>query len=71
MKNVVFWDVTSCSSCNNPHFGGMYRLHHQGEKTERAARATRNHSLEDDILPKIMFKYKPKKRRDIGRPLNR
>jgi hypothetical protein len=22
MKNAVFWDVTSCGSCKNRHFGG-------------------------------------------------
>jgi hypothetical protein len=32
MKNAVFWDVTSCGSCKNRHFGGTYRLHHQGTR---------------------------------------
>jgi hypothetical protein len=32
MKNAVFWDVSSCSSCVNRHFGGTYRLHRQGIK---------------------------------------
>jgi hypothetical protein len=30
MKNVVFWDVTPCGSCNDGRFGGTYSLHHQG-----------------------------------------
>jgi hypothetical protein len=36
MKNVIFWDVTLCSSCNNRCFGGTYHLHHQGDKNQRA-----------------------------------
>jgi hypothetical protein len=32
MKNAVVWDVMPCGSCKNRWFGGMYRLHHQGEK---------------------------------------
>jgi hypothetical protein len=35
MKNAVFWDVTPCGSCKNRHFGGIYRLHHQGDKNLR------------------------------------
>jgi hypothetical protein len=31
MENSVFWDVTP-----NRRFGGMYRLHHQGDKNQRA-----------------------------------
>jgi hypothetical protein len=32
MKNAVFWAVTPRGSCKNRHFGGAYRLYHQGEK---------------------------------------
>jgi hypothetical protein len=32
MKNVVFWDITTCGSCKNRRLGGIFRLHHQGEK---------------------------------------
>jgi hypothetical protein len=32
MKNGVFWDVTTCGSCENRCFGGTYRLHHQGDR---------------------------------------
>jgi hypothetical protein len=35
MKNVVFWDVTSCGSCTNRRFGGRYRLYHD-DKNRRA-----------------------------------
>jgi hypothetical protein len=42
MKNAVFWDVTSCGSCTDRHFGGMYRLHHQDEENQRA---TNNFSI--------------------------
>jgi hypothetical protein len=35
MKNAVFWDVTPCCS-GNWRFGGMYRLHHQGDNNRRA-----------------------------------
>jgi hypothetical protein len=36
MKNAVFWDVTSCGSCNNQRFGKTLRLHHQGDKNRCA-----------------------------------
>jgi hypothetical protein len=36
MKNVVFWDVTSCDSCKNRRFGGRYWLYHQGDKKRLA-----------------------------------
>jgi hypothetical protein len=36
MKNAIFWDVTSCGFCENWCFGGMYHLHHQGDKNLRA-----------------------------------
>jgi hypothetical protein len=36
LKNVVFWDVTLCSRCNNGRFEGKYRHYHQGEKNQRA-----------------------------------
>jgi hypothetical protein len=35
LKNTVFCDVTPCGSCKNRRFGGMYRLHHQGDKNRR------------------------------------
>jgi hypothetical protein len=34
MKSAVFWHVTQCGSCKNTRFGGAYRLHHQGDKTD-------------------------------------
>jgi hypothetical protein len=42
MKNAVFWHVAPCGSCKNRHFGRMHRLHHQGDKNQRAV--TRNRS---------------------------
>jgi hypothetical protein len=36
MRNVVFWDVTPCSSCYNRLFVGTYRLHRQDVKYQRA-----------------------------------
>jgi hypothetical protein len=36
MKNAIFWDLTLCGSCKNQHFGGMYGLHHQGDKSRQA-----------------------------------
>jgi hypothetical protein len=36
IKNAVFWVVTPCCSCKNRRFGGIYRLHHQGGKIQRA-----------------------------------
>jgi hypothetical protein len=35
MKNAIFWDDTPCGSSKNRRFGGMYRLHHQGDKNLR------------------------------------
>jgi hypothetical protein len=31
-KNDVFWDVTLLGSCKSRRFGGMYCLHHEGDK---------------------------------------
>jgi hypothetical protein len=36
MKNAVFWNVTPCGFYKNRRFGGMYRLHYQGDKNRRA-----------------------------------
>jgi hypothetical protein len=36
LNNTTFWDVTPCGSYKNQHFGGMYRLHHQGDKDRLA-----------------------------------
>jgi hypothetical protein len=35
MKNAVFWDVTACGSCKKGRFGGLYPLHHQGDKNRK------------------------------------
>jgi hypothetical protein len=43
MKNSVFWHVKTCGSCKNRHFGGRYRLHHQGDKK-------RNTSISSTLL---------------------
>jgi hypothetical protein len=32
VKNAISWHVTLCGSCNIRRFGGMYRLHHHGDK---------------------------------------
>jgi hypothetical protein len=40
-KNGVFWDITLCGSSKNRCFGGIYGLHHQGDKNRR----TRNNIL--------------------------
>jgi hypothetical protein len=32
VKNAVFWDATSCGSCQSRGFGGTNRLHHQMER---------------------------------------
>jgi hypothetical protein len=36
MNNAVFWDVTLYGSCKTRRFGGMYQLHHQGDKNQPA-----------------------------------
>jgi hypothetical protein len=35
-KNAVFLDVAQCGSCKNRRFGGMWHLHPQGDKNQRA-----------------------------------
>jgi hypothetical protein len=42
LKNVVFWDVTPCGSCENRRFGGTYRLH-QDNKNRRAKNVSSNY----------------------------
>jgi hypothetical protein len=36
LKNAFFWDMTPCGCCQNRRFGGMYHLHYQVEKNQRA-----------------------------------
>jgi hypothetical protein len=36
IKNAVFWDITPCGSCENRRYIGTQRLHHQGDKNQRA-----------------------------------
>jgi hypothetical protein len=31
IKIAVLWDGIPCGSCENRRFGGIYRLHHQGD----------------------------------------
>jgi hypothetical protein len=38
----VFWDVMTCDSCKGRHFGGTYRVHHQGEENERTKNSVSN-----------------------------
>jgi hypothetical protein len=35
MMNAVFWDVTPYGPCKNRRFGGIYRLHQQGENNQQ------------------------------------
>jgi hypothetical protein len=32
MKDAIFWDGRPCGSCKNRRSGGIYSLHHQGDK---------------------------------------
>jgi hypothetical protein len=59
MKNVVFRDVTSCSSCKNRRFRGVlsslivFALKMEAicsSKMPVLTRATRQHNPEDDVL---------------------
>jgi hypothetical protein len=55
MKNIVFWDVLPCGSCENLRFGGNCRLHLQGENNER----TRNTlAIASDTSPLNVFTLK-------------
>jgi hypothetical protein len=42
MQNAVFWDVTPCGSRENRRLGGMYHLHHHGDKNRRARNVSGN-----------------------------
>jgi hypothetical protein len=64
MKNAVFWDVTSCGSCNNWRFGGTQRLHHQGDKNRWArdvslATDACCEEIQNGISPKHRFLQEP------------
>jgi hypothetical protein len=41
MKNVVFWNVAQCGSCENRRFGGTCRLHLQDIKILVLGKASR------------------------------
>jgi hypothetical protein len=45
MKNAIFWDVMPCGCCKNRCSGGTYRLHHQGDKNQRARNNVRSNFL--------------------------
>jgi hypothetical protein len=49
-ENVIFWDVTLRGCCKNLHFGGSYRIHHQGDKNGFARNnVSRNKQLRDAV----------------------
>jgi hypothetical protein len=53
MKKAVFWELTSYGSCENRHFRGKYRLHHQGEIIRELGTfpgATSGHISDEGIL---------------------
>jgi hypothetical protein len=50
-KNVVFWDIMPCGSCENRRFGGNPRFHHQGQKNQRAKINDRNCYLLLSFIP--------------------
>jgi hypothetical protein len=35
MEDAVFCDAMPCGSSQNQHFGGIYRLHHQDDESQR------------------------------------
>jgi hypothetical protein len=51
VKNVVFWNFTSCGSCKNRHFGETNRLHHRGDSNRRA----RNNVLQRHFVTAILL----------------
>jgi hypothetical protein len=50
MKNALYWEVTSCGSCKNRRFEGIYRLRHQGDKNQRARNNVSNNTLSADCV---------------------
>jgi hypothetical protein len=65
MKNVVFWDLTPCGSCNSRRFGGTYHLHHQGDKNSRARNSVSSNQqskFADSCRPSDVGDVTPKRR---------
>jgi hypothetical protein len=50
MKNAVFWDLTLCGK--NQCFGGIYDLHHQGEKNQRGKKNVSNNQQPKNVVKK-------------------
>jgi hypothetical protein len=42
MKNAVFKDLAPYGSFKSRHFGGTFRLHHQGDKNRRDRNVSSN-----------------------------
>jgi hypothetical protein len=58
MKNVVFWDVMPCGSCESRRLGGTYRRHHEGSSEMTViTRVTRRQSRGDGILHSHSCEY--------------
>jgi hypothetical protein len=56
--SAVFWEVMPCGSCKNRRFGGTYRLHHQGEKNQRAGNnVNSNQQLKDALIIYLFIIY--------------
>jgi hypothetical protein len=59
MKHAIFWNVTRCGFYKNRHFGGTYRLHHQGEMNQRASISVINYRKKEKVFwIKISFMFK-------------
>jgi hypothetical protein len=52
LKNAVFWDVASCTSCVKRRFGGTYHLHLQDRKIRGRRTSVSRLLAEGDTFPR-------------------
>jgi hypothetical protein len=63
LRNVVSWDVASCSSCVNRHFGGTYHLQLQVRKIrEQGTNVSRWLQASSSLTDFSTLKMKAKRR---------
>jgi hypothetical protein len=59
-KNAVFLDVTPSGSCKNQSFGGIYGLHHQGDKTRSAMKNVSSNEQPTKLTLNMKPNFMPK-----------
>jgi hypothetical protein len=54
MKNIVFWDVTPCGFVKTD-ISQAHRLHHQGEKNQRASNSVSSNVTGNALTSSLMM----------------